>query len=58
MNKSGRVHSHVVEYTLKRVYIEGGYLTLAAHFRREFPGYEGFRKKYHEHDAIRIALIL
>ena len=42
MNKSGHVHSDLVEYALKRVYIVGGYLTLTVHFRREFPGYEEF----------------
>ena len=45
MNKSGRVHSDAVDYTLKRVYIVRGYLTLAAHFRREFPSYDAFGRK-------------
>jgi hypothetical protein len=31
INASGRAHSDLVEYTLKRVYIVGGYLALATH---------------------------
>lgn len=53
MNRSGRVHSDLVEYTPKQVYIVEGYLTLASAFRREFPS-----EKQHEHDASKIAFRL